>query len=64
LRSVLRGHRSWTAAHRREALVRLCRSDLAAEHLMAHLLATHPSLAERTERLLAEAAESPPRASV
>jgi heat shock protein HtpX len=64
LRSALRGHRSWTAAHRREALVRLCRSDLAAEHLMAHLLATHPSLAERTERLLAETAESPPRASV
>ncbi|HTX31023.1 MAG TPA: M48 family metalloprotease [Solirubrobacteraceae bacterium] len=60
LRSVLRGHRSWTAAHRREALVGLCRSDLATERLLVHLYSTHPSVVERTERLLAQPAGSPP----
>lgn len=47
--------RSWTAARRRDALTKLVRADLAAEHLMGRLLATHPSVGRRTRRLLRQA---------
>jgi hypothetical protein len=44
--------RSWTAARRREALMKLCRSDLAAERLLERLFRDHPALLQRTRHLL------------
>jgi heat shock protein HtpX len=51
--------RGWTAARRRDALTKLLRADLAAEHLTARLLATHPSVGRRTRRLLRQAPPEP-----
>jgi heat shock protein HtpX len=51
--------RSWTAGRRRDALTKLVRADLAAEHLLARLLATHPSVSRRTRRLLKQAPPEP-----
>jgi Zn-dependent protease with chaperone function len=51
--------RSWTAARRRDALTKLVRADLAAEHLLSRLLATHPSVGRRTRRLLRQAPPEP-----
>jgi Zn-dependent protease with chaperone function len=53
IRAILApSRRSWTAAQRRAALLQLCRSDLAAEHLTERLFSTHPSVTRRTRRLL------------
>jgi Zn-dependent protease with chaperone function len=53
IRAILtRGRRSWTATQRRDALIRLCRSDLAVEDLAQRLFSTHPSVTRRTRRLL------------
>jgi hypothetical protein len=58
IRAILKPkRRSWTAARRREALMKLCRSDLAAEHLLERLFRDHPALLQRTRHLLEQRPE-------
>jgi heat shock protein HtpX len=58
IRAILQPkRRSWTAARRREALMKLCRSDLAAEHLLERLFRDHPALLERTRHLVEQTPE-------
>jgi heat shock protein HtpX len=59
IRAILKPkRRSWTAARRREALIKLGRSDLAAEHLLERLFHDHPALLERTRHLLEQRPEN------
>jgi heat shock protein HtpX len=58
IRAILQPQRrSWTAARRRDALVKLARLDLAAEGLLQRLFADHPVLPRRTRHLLEQIPE-------
>jgi heat shock protein HtpX len=67
MRKILRSRsrrRSWTAARRRDALMRLCRCDTVAEDLLSRLLSDHPSTARLTRRMLAEPPQPPTEAAL
>jgi heat shock protein HtpX len=58
IRKILRPkRRSWTAARRRDALMKLARLDLAAENLIGRLFSDHPALTRRTRHLLEQVPE-------